>query len=71
MEGLDRILNTVVLSLGDNKLTVGGIVLASLLIVLASSWHDGWKRSSLPGSLSGRSKLKWFISFGESSISSL
>ena len=34
MEGLDRILNTVVLSLGDNKLTVGGIVLASLLIVL-------------------------------------
>ena len=34
MEGLNRILNTVVLSLGDNKLTVGGIVLASLLIVL-------------------------------------
>ena len=34
MEGLNRILNIVVLSLGDNKLTVGGIVLASLLIVL-------------------------------------
>jgi small-conductance mechanosensitive channel len=34
MEGLNRILNTVVLSLGDTKLTVGGIVLASLLIVL-------------------------------------
>ena len=34
MEGLNRILNTVLLSLGDNKLTVGGIVLASLLIVL-------------------------------------
>ena len=34
MEGLNRILNTVVLALGDNKLTVGGILLASLLIVL-------------------------------------
>ena len=34
MEGLERILNTVVLSFGDNKLTVGGIVLSSLLIVL-------------------------------------
>lgn len=34
MEGLNRILNTVVLALGDNKLTVGGLLLASLLIVL-------------------------------------
>ena len=34
MEGLNSILNIVVLSLGDHKLTVGQIILASLLIIL-------------------------------------
>jgi len=34
MEGLNRILNIVVLSLGDHQLTVGQILLASLLIIL-------------------------------------
>jgi len=35
MEGLNRILNIVVLSLGDHQLTVGQIILASLLIILS------------------------------------
>lgn len=35
MEGLNRILNIVVLSLGDHQVTVGQIILASFLIILS------------------------------------